>query len=78
MFQGENSQVKRYVGRQDHDYSGKIIRWQIEDPILYRPAGFSPPRVVPTFAHFLPAQIAISEDGGKTFGPVKTTSSASK
>lgn len=67
MFNGEYSQVKQYASQGGEDYSGQIIRWKIQDPILYRRAGFNPPRVVPMFIHFLPAEIELSNDGGKTF-----------
>lgn len=69
MYNGENSQVKHYASKtgEGESYSGHIIRWKIQDPVLYRPAGLNPPRVVPMFAHFLPVDMEISIDGGKTF-----------
>jgi hypothetical protein len=73
MFQGEHSQVKQYSGKKGDgydDYSGHIIRWQLEDPLLYRTGGMGVPRVVPMFSHYLPAQLEISSDKGETFVPL--------
>lgn len=69
MYNSENSQVKHYAAQagEGGDYSGKIIRWKIQDPVLYRTAGLNPPRVIPMFTHFLPADMEISSDEGKTF-----------
>ncbi len=66
MYNGNQSQVKHYAS-QTEQYSGKIIRWKIEHPLLYRKAGLNPPRVQPMFSHYLPQAIEVSNDGGKTF-----------
>lgn len=72
MYSDAQSQVKHYAA-QPEQYSGKIIRWKIEHPLLYRKAGLNPPRVQPMFSHYLPQAIEISNDGGKTFSPIPTT-----
>jgi hypothetical protein len=69
MYNDSKSQVKHYAA-QTEQYSGKIIRWKIEHPLLYRRAGLNPPRVQPMFSHYLPQTIEISNDGGKTFSPL--------
>ena len=65
MFDGEHSQAKRFA--RDGEYSGHIVRFKIAHPMLYRPAGMAPPRIIPTLAHHLPREIEISDDGGDTF-----------
>jgi hypothetical protein len=77
MFQREHSQVKYYAGKTEEGYSGHIIRWKIEDPVLYRRAGMQALRVVPLFSHFLPSEIEVSEDRGETFKPLVSFSSKS-
>ncbi|OGE26464.1 hypothetical protein A3H85_02935 [Candidatus Daviesbacteria bacterium RIFCSPLOWO2_02_FULL_40_8] len=67
MFRSEGSQARYYAGKTGEDYSGKIIRWKIEEPLFYRPAGMMPPRVVPLFSHFAPKDIEVSSDGGANF-----------
>lgn len=69
MYNGELSQVKHYAGRKEDGYSGSIIRWQIEDPLLYRPAGIGVRRITPMFTHYLKPGLEVSEDGGNTFNP---------
>jgi hypothetical protein len=68
MFDSEGSQAKLYHSKDN--YSGDIIRFKIADSRLYRIAGFSPPRVIPNFAHYLPGDIEVSKDGGQTFIPL--------
>jgi hypothetical protein len=63
MYKGEDSQVRSFSGNTKEGYSGHIIRWRVEDPILYRYAGMKPPRIVPMFSHFIPDNLEISEDG---------------
>ena len=72
MYNGDRSQVKQYVTQTEQDYSGKIIRWKIEHPLLYRRAGFNPPRIQPMFSHYLPIVIEISSDAGKTFSVISS------
>lgn len=69
MFDGNQSQVKHFAS-QTEQYSGSIIRWKIEHPLLYRRAGLKPPRVQPMFSHYLPKILEISRDGGNTFSPI--------
>jgi len=69
MYGGDRSQVKHFAS-QTEQYSGSIIRWKIEHPLLYRRAGLNPPRVQPMFSHYLPKILEISRDGGKTFSPI--------
>lgn len=70
MYQDPHSQVRHYVSKTDEGYVGKIIRWQIEHPLLYRTAGMAVPRVIPLFSHFLP-KVEISENQGESFTPIK-------
>lgn len=70
MYQDPRSQVRHYVTKTDEGYAGKIIRWQIEHPLLYRTAGMAVSRVIPLFSHFLP-QVEISENQGQTFNPAR-------
>lgn len=67
MFSGEHSQVKHYAERTQDGYSGRIIRWKTEDPLLYRTAGMAVRRIIPMFSHYLPQEIEISNKGGITF-----------
>ncbi len=66
MFERDDSQVKAYAEEKE-GHSGHIIRWKSEHPLFYRVAGFQVPRVSPTFAHYLPKGIELSEDLGKSF-----------
>lgn len=63
MYRGEESQARSFSGNTQEGCSGRIVKWQIEDPILYRYAGMNPPRIVPMFSHFIPDNLEISEDG---------------
>jgi hypothetical protein len=65
MFDSEHSQAKLYHSKED--YSGEIIRFKIADTRLYRVAVFAPLRVIANFAHYLPRDIELSKDGGKSF-----------
>lgn len=69
MYNGEHSQVKHYAGRKEEGYSGNIIRWHIEDPLLYRPAGMAVRRITPMVSHYLRQDLEVSEDGGNSFKP---------
>jgi len=69
MYNDEHSQVKYYACRKDEGYSGNIIRWHIEDPLLYRPAGMQVRRITPLLSHYLRQDLEVSEDGGKTYKP---------
>lgn len=71
MYNNQNSQVKHYSAKKGDEYSGQIIRWKIEHPLLYRRAGLNPPRIQPMFSHYLPQVIEISQDRGKTFVPIQ-------
>ena len=61
MFDGASSQVKQFAS--EAGYSGRILRWKVADPLFYRIAGMSPPRVSPLFSHFLPNDMEVSQDG---------------
>jgi hypothetical protein len=67
MFSSEYSQAKIYSSRTKDGYSGWIIRWKIEDPLFYRPAGLSVRRIVPMFSHYFPQEIEISNNDGESF-----------
>jgi len=70
MFNGEHSQVRHYFGKTEAGYSGSIIRWKLEDPVLYRTSGMAVRRVVPMFSHYIPRETEISNNGGETFEPL--------
>ena len=70
MYQSDSSQVKHYAKQAKQGYSGQIIRWKIEDPLLYRTAGLAARRITPLFTHYLPRDLEISIDGGSTFEPL--------
>lgn len=70
MYNGEHSQVKYYAGQKKKGYSGTVIRWHIEDPLLYRSAGMAVRRIVPMFSHYLRQDLEVSGDSGKTFVPL--------
>jgi hypothetical protein len=63
MYQSEDSQARSFSRNTEEGYSGYIIRWQVDDPILYRFAGMNPPRIIPMFSHFVPDNLQISKDG---------------
>lgn len=73
MFQNPNSQVRMFAPKSEDGYTGDIIRWKIEHPLLYRTAGMAAPRVVPLFSHYLPP-VEISNDSGNIFTPFVKTS----
>ena len=69
MYNGAHSQVKHYAARKEEGYSRSIVRWRIEDPLLYRPAGMAVRRITPMFSHYLRQDLEVSDDGGQTFKP---------
>ncbi len=70
MYESDTSQVKFYAQKTDQGYTGQIIRWPIEHPLLYRVSGGGSLRVAPFFSHYLPLSIEVSDNQGKSFTPL--------